>query len=142
MGNTNKSKYSIDAVGEKYDFSDLTEIINILRSPGGCPWDIKQTHESLKECLVEESGEVISAIDSHDDENLCEELGDLLLQVVMHAQIAAEEGRFTIDDVIQGVSEKMIRRHPHVFGDVSVTDNRESLDLWKQIKEQEKKDRL
>ena len=110
MGNTNKSKYSIDAVGEKYDFSDLTEIINILRSPGGCPWDIKQTHESLKECLVEESGEVISAIDSHDDENLCEELGDLLLQVVMHAQIAAEEGRFTIDDVIQGVSEKMIRR--------------------------------
>ncbi|MCI6820209.1 MAG: MazG family protein [Clostridiales bacterium] len=142
MGNTNKSKYSIDAVGEKYDFSDLTEIINILRSPGGCPWDIKQTHESLKECLVEESGEVISAIDSHDDENLCEELGDLLLQVVMHAQIAAEEGRFTIDDVIQGVSEKMIRRHPHVFGDVSVTDDRESLDLWKQIKEQEKKDRL
>lgn len=142
MGNTNKSKYSIDAVGEKYDFSDLTEIINILRSPGGCPWDIKQTHESLKECLVEESGEVISAIDSHDDENLCEELGDLLLQVVMHAQIAAEEERFTIDDVIQGVSEKMIRRHPHVFGDVSVTDDRESLDLWKQIKEQEKKDRL
>ena len=142
MGNTNKSRYSIDAVGEKYDFSDLTEIINILRSPGGCPWDIKQTHESLKECLVEESGEVISAIDSHDDENLCEELGDLLLQVVMHAQIAAEEGRFTIDDVIQGVSEKMIRRHPHVFGDVSVTDDRESLDLWKQIKEQEKKDRL
>ena len=142
MGNTNKSKYSIDAVGEKYDFSDRTEIINILRSPGGCPWDIKQTHESLKECLVEESGEVISAIDSHDDENLCEELGDLLLQVVMHAQIAAEEGRFTIDDVIQGVSEKMIRRHPHVFGDVSVTDDRESLDLWKQIKEQEKKDRL
>lgn len=142
MGNTNKSKYSIDAVGEKYDFSDLTEIINILRSPGGCPWDIKQTHESLKECLVEESGEVISAIDSHDDENLCEELGDLLLQVVMHAQIAAEEGRFTIDDVILGVSEKMIRRHPHVFGDVSVTDDRESLDLWKQIKEQEKKDRL
>lgn len=142
MGNTNKSKYSIDAVGEKYDFSDLTEIINILRSPGGCPWDIKQTHESLKECLVEESGEVISAIDSHDNENLCEELGDLLLQVVMHAQIAAEEGRFTIDDVIQGVSEKMIRRHPHVFGDVSVTDDRESLDLWKQIKEQEKKDRL
>ena len=142
MGNTNKSKYSIDDVGEKYGFSDLTEIINILRSPGGGPWDIKQTLESLKECLVEESGEVISAIDSHDDENLCEELGDLLLQVVMHAQIAAEEGRFTIDDVIQGVSEKMIRRHPHVFGDVSVADDRESLDLWKQIKEQEKKDRL
>lgn len=142
MGNTNKSKYSTDAVDEKYDFSDLTEIINILRSPGGCPWDIKQTHESLKECLVEESGEVISAIDSHDDENLCEELGDLLLQVVMHAQIAAEDGRFTIDDVIQGVSEKMIRRHPHVFGDVIVADDRESLELWKQIKEQEKKDSL
>lgn len=138
MENTNKSKYSSDAAGEKYDFSDLTEIINILRSPGGCPWDIKQTHESLKECLVEESGEVISAIDSHDDENLCEELGDLLLQVVMHAQIAAEENRFTMDDVIQGVAAKMIRRHPHVFGDVKAETQEESLALWQEIKRKEK----
>lgn len=138
MKTETKRVYSTDSVGEHYDFNDLIEIINILRSPGGCPWDIKQTHESLKECLLEESGEVIEAIDNKDDENLCEELGDLLLQVVMHAQIAAEEGRFTIADVVQGVSDKMIRRHPHVFGDVSVSDDKESLDLWKQIKAQEK----
>ena len=141
MGNTNKSKYSIDAVGEKYDFSDLTEIINILivwRMPLGYQADPREP-ERMPCGRIRRSH---FCIDSHDDENLCEELGDLLLQVVMHAQIAAEEGRFTIDYVIQGVSEKMIRRHPHVFGDVSVTDDRESLDLWKQIKEQEKKDRL
>ncbi len=122
----------------KYDFNDLIEIIAALRAPGGCPWDIKQTHESLKECLIEESGEVIDAIDNRDDDNLCEELGDLLLQVVMHAQIAAEEKRFDINDVIQGVSEKMIRRHPHVFGDVKVTSQEESLALWNEIKKQEK----
>lgn len=122
----------------KYDFNDLIEIIAALRAPGGCPWDIKQTHESLKECLIEESGEVIDAIDNKDDDNLCEELGDLLLQVVMHAQIAAEGNRFDINDVIQGVSEKMIRRHPHVFGDVKVTSQEESLALWNEIKKQEK----
>lgn len=123
---------------KKYDFNDLIEIIAALRAPGGCPWDIKQTHESLKECLIEESGEVIEAIDNKDDDNLCEELGDLLLQVVMHAQIASEGKRFDINDVIQGVSEKMIRRHPHVFGDVKVTSQEESLALWNEIKEQEK----
>lgn len=122
----------------KYDFNDLIEIIAALRAPGGCPWDIKQTHESLKECLIEESGEVIEAIDNRDDDNLCEELGDLLLQVVMHAQIASEGNRFDINDVIQGVSEKMIRRHPHVFGDVKVTSQEESLALWNEIKKQEK----
>lgn len=122
----------------KYDFNDLIEIIAALRAPGGCPWDIKQTHESLKECLIEESGEVIEAIDNRDDDNLCEELGDLLLQVIMHAQIAAEGNRFDINDVIQGVSEKMIRRHPHVFGDVKVTSQEESLALWNEIKKQEK----
>ena len=124
-----------------YDFDDFTEIIAALRAPDGCPWDIKQTHESLKECLLEESGEVIDAIDKHDDENLCEELGDLLLQVVMHAQIAAERGSFTMDDVIQGVSEKMIRRHPHVFGDAKVSSQEESLALWKEIKKKEKEDK-
>ena len=91
-----------------------------------------------KKCLIEESGEVIDAIDNKDDANLCEELGDVLLQVVMHAQIAAEEGRFTIDDVIQGVSEKMVRRHPHVFGDVKVSSPEESLALWQEIKKKEK----
>ena len=127
---------------EHYSYEDMLAIMRILRAPGGCPWDAEQTHESIRRNFLEETCEAVEAIDNHDMPALCEELGDLLLQVVMHAQIAAEEGRFTIDDVIQGVSEKMIRRHPHVFGDVSVTDDRESLDLWKQIKEQEKKDRL
>ena len=115
---TEKKRFDLKSA-EKYSFGDLVEIIAALRAPGGCPWDIKQTHQSLKECLVEESGEVIDAIDNDDDENLCEELGDVLLQVVMHAQIAAERGSFTIDDVVQGVSEKMIRRHPNVFANVN-----------------------
>lgn len=122
----------------RYSYEDFLDIIAKLRAPGGCPWDMEQTHESLKKCLIEESGEVIEAIDNKDDENLCEELGDLLLQVVMHAQIAAEEGRFTMDDVVQGVSEKMVRRHPHVFGDAKVTSVEEGLDLWNAIKQQEK----
>lgn len=136
--NETKRKFNIDDSGRRYDFTDLVEIIEALRAPGGCPWDIKQTHESLKECLVEESGEVIAAIDNKDDENLCEELGDLLLQVVMHAQIAAEEKRFDIADVIQGVSEKMIRRHPHVFGDAEASTEEESLSLWQEMKRREK----
>ena len=131
-------KFDVNDNNKKYDFNDLVEIISTLRAPGGCPWDIKQTHESLKECLVEESGEVIDAIDKKDDDNLCEELGDLLLQVLMHAQIASEGKRFDINDVIQGVSEKMIRRHPHVFGDIKVSSAEESLALWKEIKRQEK----
>ena len=98
-------------------FDDFVATIAALRAEDGCPWDREQTHESLKECLVEETGEVLDAIDQKDDENLCEELGDVLLQVFMHAQIAAEEGRFTIEDVVRGVNEKMVRRHPHVFGD-------------------------
>ena len=119
-------------------YTHLCEIIAQLRAPGGCPWDIKQTHESLKKCLVEETGEVLEAIDHKDDANLCEELGDVLLQVVMHAQIAAEENRFTMDDVIQGVAEKMIRRHPHVFGDAKAETQEESLALWQEIKRKEK----
>ena len=121
---------------EKFD--EFVATIAALRSENGCPWDRKQTHESLKECLVEETGEVLEAIDKKDDANLCEELGDVLLQVVMHAQIAAEEGRFTIEDVISGVNEKMIRRHPHVFGEIKVSSVEEGLDLWEQIKQQEK----
>ena len=121
---------------EKFD--EFVATIAALRSENGCPWDRKQTHESLKECLVEETGEVLEAIDKKDDANLCEELGDVLLQVVMHAQIAAEEGRFIIEDVISGVNEKMIRRHPHVFGDIKVSSVEEGLDLWEQIKQKEK----
>lgn len=123
---------------KEYSYEDFLDIIAQLRAPEGCPWDRKQTHESLKECLLEESNEVLEAIDNKDDENLCEELGDVLLQVVMHAQIAAEEGRFTMADVVQCVSEKMVRRHPHVFGDIKVDSVEEGLDLWNMIKQQEK----
>ncbi|MCI8645437.1 MAG: MazG family protein [Firmicutes bacterium] len=119
-------------------FDEFVQTIALLRGENGCPWDKKQTHESLKECLTEEAGEVMEAIDKKDDENLCEELGDLLLQVVMHAQIAAEENRFTIEDVVRGVNEKMIRRHPHVFGEATVSSVEEGLSLWEQIKKQEK----
>ena len=122
---------------KRYSYEDFLEIIAKLRAPDGCPWDQKQTHESLKECLLEESQEVLDAIDSKDDENLCEELGDVLLQVVMHAQIAAEENRFTMEDVVQCVAEKMVRRHPHVFGDIKVDSVEEGLDLWNAIKAQE-----
>ena len=122
-------------------FDEFVKTIAMLRGEGGCPWDIKQTHESLKDCLIEETGEVIEAIDKKDDENLCEELGDVLLQVVMHAQIAAEEGRFTIEDVVRGINEKMIRRHPHVFGDEKVETVEEGLSLWEAIKKKEKANR-
>ena len=131
-------KMSNAEADKKYTYKDFLDIIAQLRAPGGCPWDQKQTHESLRDCLLEESQEVLDAIDNKDDENMCEELGDVLLQVVMHAQIAAEEGRFTMDDVVQGVSEKMVRRHPHVFGGIKVDSVEEGLDLWNAIKAQEK----
>jgi len=121
-----------------HSFEELKEIVAELRSEHGCPWDKEQTHESLKVCLVEESEEVLQAVDSHDMYNLCEELGDVLLQVMLHSQIAAENDNFTIDDVIDGICEKMIRRHPHVFGDVKVNTPEESLALWNEIKKQEK----
>ena len=95
-----------------YTFDDLVGIIAKLRSPEGCPWDREQTFESLKKCLADETEEVFQAIDNKDMENLCEELGDVLLQVILNSQIAKEEGRFTIDDVIDGLCRKMVRRHP------------------------------
>lgn len=121
-----------------HTFEDLVHIIEELRSDHGCPWDREQTHESLKKCLADESQEVFDAIDHQDMENLCEELGDVLLQVMLNSQIAKEEGTFTIDDVIDGICRKMIRRHPHVFGDVTVNSPEESLALWNAIKKQEK----
>ena len=121
-----------------YTFNELTDIIAQLRSENGCPWDKEQTHESLKKCLIEESQEVLDAIDQEDMENLCEELGDLLLQILLHSQIASENNHFTIQDVINVLSEKMIRRHPHVFGDVKVNSSEESSKLWQEIKKQEK----
>lgn len=123
-------------------FEELQNVIARLRAPGGCPWDQEQTHLSLKAACIEEAAEVICGInileDTGDADNLKEELGDLLLQVVMHAQIAEEEGLFTMDDVIQGISEKMIRRHPHVFGEETVSDSGEVLNKWSDIKKQEK----
>lgn len=121
-----------------HTFEDLVHIIEELRSDHGCPWDREQTYESLKICLANESQEVYDAIDHHDMDNLCEELGDVLLQVLLNSQIAREEGAFTIDDVVDGLCRKMIRRHPHVFGDVKVSSPEESLALWNEIKKQEK----
>lgn len=122
-------------------FDDLVRIVAKLRSKEGCPWDREQTFASLKKCLADEAEEVFQAIDAQDMENLCEELGDVLLQVVMNSQIAAEKGLFTIEDVISGLCRKMVRRHPHVFGDAKASSPEESLRLWKQIKEQEKKEK-
>lgn len=121
-----------------HTFDDLIGIIAELRSDHGCPWDKEQTFESLKKCLADEAQEVFEAVDNKDMENLCEELGDVLLQVVLYSQIAKEVGAFTIDDVIDGISEKMVRRHPHVFGDIEVNSPEEALALWKEIKLQEK----
>jgi len=117
----------------------LLDIMNELRGEGGCPWDKEQNHHSLKRYLLEESYEVIDAIDNNSDSQLCDELGDLLLQVVFHAQIAKEEGRFSIEDVLQGINKKMIRRHPHVFGEGKAGNSTEVLSQWEKIKSQEKK---
>ena len=122
-------------------FDDLVRIVAKLRSKEGCPWDREQTFASLKKCLADETEEVFQAIDAQDMENLGEELGDVLLQGVMNSQIAAEKGLFTIEDVISGLCRKMVRRHPHVFGDAKASSPEESLRLWKQIKEQEKKEK-
>ena len=121
-----------------YTFDDFVEIIRRLRAPGGCPWDRGQTHESLKKHMVEEANEVLDAIDEGNSRHICEELGDVLLQIVLNAQIGSDNGEFTIDDVIQCVSEKMVRRHPHVFGNIDVSSVDEGLDLWEEIKKREK----
>jgi MazG family protein len=116
----------------------LQEIVARLRAPDGCPWDREQTHSSLRALLVEECHEVIDAIERADDANLREELGDLLLHVVMHAQMGGERGAFTLEEIAATVCEKMIRRHPHVFGDKSVADSEAVLKQWEQIKREEK----
>lgn len=120
-----------------HQFYQLKEIIATLRGPNGCPWDRKQTHASLKKYLIEETYEVLEAIDREDDDAIAEELGDVLLQVMLHSQIGEDNGYFSIDDVIRHLSEKMIRRHPHVFGDAVVRDEEELSKTWEQIKRQE-----
>ncbi|HIT53797.1 MAG TPA: nucleoside triphosphate pyrophosphohydrolase [Candidatus Fimivicinus intestinavium] len=121
-----------------YEIGDLLEIIRRLRSEGGCPWDREQTHESIKKNLIEETYEVIEAINKQDKTLLCEELGDVLMQVVFHAQIEAEAGAFTFADVADGVCKKLIERHPHVFGEVQVSGSDEVLRNWDDIKKRSK----
>ncbi len=119
----------------------LKQIVDRLRSPDGCPWDREQTHESLKPHVIEECYELIDAIDENDDQGMQEELGDLLLQVVLHAQMASEEGRFDFDSIADVISEKLIRRHPHVFGDTKLATSDAVLKQWDAIKRREKTDR-
>ena len=124
---------------EKHDIGELIEIVHILRSPDGCEWDRAQDFNSMKKCLKDETEEVLLAVDNKDYKNLQEELGDVLLQVVMNSEIAKEQGLFDINDVVQTLCEKLIRRHPHVFGDVAKpTTPEESLKIWKMVKEIEK----
>lgn len=110
-----------------------------LRGPGGCPWDLEQTHQSLCVPLIDETAELLDTIDRGDMEHMCEELGDVLLQVVFHAQMAEESGHFTFEDVARGINEKLVRRHPHVFGEVELKDSEAVLHQWEQIKAAEKK---
>lgn len=119
-------------------FEELVGIMARLRAPGGCPWDREQTHASIKPYLIEEAYEVIEAIDADDSEEMRKELGDLLLQVVFHAQMASEAGRFDIAQVAQAISDKLLHRHPHVFGDVQVEDAKEVLQNWSRLKAKER----
>lgn len=123
---------------EKYDINDYREIIRILRQPGGCPWDIAQTHESIRRNLIEEAYEAAVAIDNGDLENLKEELGDVLMQVLTHAQMEEDAGGFTIDDVTDMSCKKLIFRHPHVFGDAKADTPDEVLKTWDEVKKIEK----
>ena len=124
------------------EFDELVAIIARLRGPGGCPWDREQTHSSLKGNPTEEAYEVLEAIDKGDMQELCEELGDLLLQVVLHAQIARDDGDFEIGDVVRGISTKLIHRHPHVFGDAEAKDARQVIAHWETLKREEGKGSL
>ncbi len=124
-----------------YTLEDLKEIMTKLRSEDGCPWDRVQTHESMKRYLVEECAEVLEAIDNHDTDNLCEELGDLLYQIMIHAEIEKEHGNFTIDDVIDDISWKMVKRHPNVFGGEALPEGLTDSERWAEIKRRERAER-
>ncbi len=120
----------------------LVEIIKALRAPDGCPWDRKQTHKSLRGHLVEECAELLEAIDLDSPEKMREELGDILMHIALHAEIAAEQNQFTLDDVAREIDEKLVRRHPHVFGDKTANSCDDVLKIWEQVKAQEKKERV
>lgn len=129
----------IDLLNKKsFDCNDLIEIVRILRAPGGCQWDGEQTHASIRRNFLEEAYEVAEAIDEGSSEHLKEELGDVLLQVVFHSSIEQDAGRFDLDDVADGVCKKLIYRHPHVFGDVTVRSTGEILSNWEELKKKEK----
>ncbi len=132
-------------MNKKYTYEELLDIVQTLRSENGCPWDREQTHKSLRPCMMEEAAEVVSAIRIYDKtgnaENLQEELGDVLLQVVMHARIAEEEGLFSMEDVVDDIASKMVRRHPHVFGNVIADDSSQVLENWEEIKKKEKEEK-
>ena len=123
---------------ERYGMEDLRRIMEILRAPDGCPWDRVQTHQSIRRNMLEEAYEVAEAIDRDDTENLKEELGDVLLQVVFHSSMAQQENRFTFDDVVDGVCKKLVFRHPHLFGDVTAQDSEGALSAWEASKQVEK----
>jgi len=129
---------SVRSTGCRFPLDPLVEVMDRLRGQGGCPWDREQDHSTLRQYLLEEAYETVDAIDRQDMYNICEELGDLLLQIVFHARIASEDGSFDINDVVAEITEKMIRRHPHVFGDVKVENSGDVLVNWAAIKEREK----
>ena len=126
-------------IGNKKDIYDLIKVVDVLRGENGCPWDREQTHDTIKKAIVEESYEVLDAINKEDYDGMIEELGDVLLQVVFHAAIEKEEGFFSFTDVVEGICNKMIYRHPHVFGDIKVDTTEEVLDNWDELKKKEKK---
>ena len=137
-GVTSKSRRMAgEGTGTMKDFDRLVEIFERLRAPGGCPWDARQTHKSISRCAVEEAYELVDAIDSGDLNHLREELGDVLLQVLFHSTIAKDLGEFTIRDVINELADKLIYRHPHVFGTEDVADSEEVIRNWERLKQQE-----
>ena len=125
-------------MSKKYSFNDLLEIMEKLRGENGCPWDIEQTHESIKRSIMEEGYELIEAIDSGDGAKMADESGDLLLQVVFHAQIGKENGEYDINDVTDAICKKLIHRHPHVFGDKNIETSDEVLNAWDDIKRRDR----
>ncbi len=123
---------------ERYDVNDLVQLIKVLRAPGGCPWDRKQTHESIRKNFIEETYEVIEAINKNNADMLREELGDVLLQIMLHTEMEREKGNFGFDDVVDELCQKLVIRHPHVFGDAVAKDSFEALGKWDEIKLQSK----
>ena len=123
---------------DRYNIDDLIEIVTLLRAPGGCPWDREQTHESIRKNFIEETYEVIEAINKNSTDGLKEELGDVLLQVALHTEMEREKGNFDFDDVCNDICQKLVIRHPHVFGDVNAENSEEALKSWDEVKKQTK----